>query len=91
MRLGTIPTLGRVGALIGVYFKMLTEVGKLKGRIAMLERQEATVMNMLEKLVTSVDELKLLLRLSSCWHRKASIEILHLLRVRLPRPPRLRP
>jgi hypothetical protein len=49
------------GALIGVYFKMLTEVGKLKGRIAMLERQEATVMNMLEKLVVSVEEIKLLL------------------------------
>jgi hypothetical protein len=27
----------------------------------MLERQEATVMNMLEKLVTSVEEIKLLL------------------------------
>ena len=40
---------------------MLTEVGKLKGRIAMLEKQEATVMNMLEKLVVSVEEIKLLL------------------------------
>ena len=38
------------GALIGVYFKLQTEVGKLKGRIAMLE-----------KLVTAVDELKILL------------------------------
>ena len=49
------------GALIGVYFKLQTEVGKLKGRIAMLEKQEATVMNMLEKLVVSVEEIKLLL------------------------------
>jgi hypothetical protein len=49
------------GALIGVYFKLQTEVGKLKGRIAMLEKQELQVMNMLEKLVTSVDELKILL------------------------------
>ena len=49
------------GGLIGVYFKPQTEVGKLKGRIAMLEKQEATVMNMLEKLVTSVEEIKLLL------------------------------
>ena len=49
------------GALIGVYFKMLTEVGKLKGRIAMLEKQELQVMSMLEKLVTAVDELKILL------------------------------
>jgi hypothetical protein len=49
------------GALIGVYFKLQTEVGKLKGRIAMLEKQELQVMSMLEKLVTSVDELKILL------------------------------
>ena len=49
------------GALIGVYFKLQTEIGKLKGRIAMLEKQELQVMSMLEKLVVSVDELKLLL------------------------------
>lgn len=49
------------GAIIGIYFKLQTEIGKLKGRIAMLEKQEATVMNMLEKLVTSVEEIKLLL------------------------------
>jgi len=49
------------GALLGVYFKLTTEVGKLKGRIAMLEKQEQQVMSMLEKLVTSVDEIKLLL------------------------------
>ena len=49
------------GALIGVYFKLQTEVGKLKGRIAMLEKQELQVMSMLEKLVTSVEELKILL------------------------------
>ncbi len=49
------------GAIVGIYFKLQTEVGKLKGRIAMLEKQELQVMSMLEKLVTSVDELKLLL------------------------------
>lgn len=49
------------GAIIGIYFKLQTEIGKLKGRIAMLEKQELQVMSMLEKLVTSVDELKLLL------------------------------
>lgn len=49
------------GALGGVYFKLQTEVGKLKGRIAMLEKQELQVMNMLEKLVTAVDEIKLIL------------------------------
>lgn len=49
------------GGLIGVYVKLSQEVGKLKGRIAMLEKQELQVMSMLEKLVTSVDEIKLLL------------------------------
>lgn len=48
-------------ALIGVYFKLQTEVGKLKSRIAMLERQEQQVMGLLNKLVSSVDEIKLLL------------------------------
>ena len=47
--------------LIGVYTKLTNEVGKLKGRIAMLEKQEQQVMSMLEKLVSSVDEIKLLL------------------------------
>jgi len=28
------------GALVGVYFKLQTEIGKLKARIAMLEKQE---------------------------------------------------
>ena len=47
-------------ALVGIYFKMQTEVGKLKGRIAMLEKQELQIMAMLEKLVDAVDELKTL-------------------------------
>lgn len=47
--------------LIGVYTKLTSEVGKLKGRIAMLEKQEAQVMAMLEKLVTTCDEIKLIL------------------------------
>jgi hypothetical protein len=47
-------------ALVGIYFKMQTEVGKLKGRIAMLEKQELQIMAMLEKLVDAVDELKIL-------------------------------
>jgi len=47
-------------ALVGIYFKMQTEVGKLKGRIAMLEKQELQIMGMLEKLVDAVDELKIL-------------------------------
>jgi hypothetical protein len=32
-------------ALVGIYFKMQTEVGKLKGRIAMLEKQELQIKN----------------------------------------------
>ena len=47
-------------ALVGIYFKMQTEVGKLKGRIAMLEKQELQIMAMLVKLVDAVDELKIL-------------------------------
>ena len=47
-------------ALVGIYFKMQTELGKLKGRIAMLEKQELQIMAMLEKLVDAVDELKIL-------------------------------
>jgi hypothetical protein len=47
--------------LIGVYTKLTSEVGKLKGRIAMLEKQEAQVMALLEKLVTTCDEIKLIL------------------------------
>ena len=47
-------------ALVGIYFKMQTEVGKLKGRIAMLEKQELQIMAMLEKLVDAVDELKII-------------------------------
>jgi hypothetical protein len=49
------------GCLIGVYQKLTSEVGKLKGRIAMLEKQEKQVMTLLEKLVTTCDEIKLIL------------------------------
>ena len=48
-------------ALIGVYFKLTQEVGKLKGRIALLERQETEVKKMLTDLVTAVNDIKLLL------------------------------
>lgn len=49
------------GGLIGVYVKLSQEVGKLKGRISMLEKQEVQIMAMLEKLVTTCDEIKLIL------------------------------
>ena len=49
------------GALIGVYFKLQTEIGKLKSRVIMLERQESDVKQMLTSLVEAVQEIKLLL------------------------------
>ena len=49
------------GGLIGVYVKLSGEVGKLKGRISMLEKQEVQVMTMLQKLVETCDEIKLIL------------------------------
>lgn len=49
------------GALIGVYVKLSSEVGKLKSRVIMLERQESEVKKMLTGLVDSVNEIKLLL------------------------------
>lgn len=49
------------GGLIGVYVKLSGEVGRLKGRIAMLEKQEVQIMSMLEKLVATCDEIKLIL------------------------------
>ena len=48
-------------ALIGVYVKLSTEVGKLKSRVIMLERQEGEVKKMLVDLVTAVNDIKLLL------------------------------
>lgn len=49
------------GALIGVYVKLSGEVGKLKSRIIMLERQESEVKNMLTALTEAVQEIKILL------------------------------
>ena len=49
------------GGLIGVYVKLSTEVGKLKSRVIMLERQESEVKKMLTDLVTAVNDIKLLL------------------------------
>jgi len=49
------------GALIGVYVKLSTELGKLKSRVIMLERQESEVKAMLTNLVEAVQEIKLLL------------------------------
>ncbi len=53
--------LSLAAALIGVYVKLSNEVGKLKSRVIMLERQEGEVKRMLTDLVASVNEIKLLL------------------------------
>ena len=50
-----------VGGIVGVYLKLTQEVGRLKGRIAMLERQETEVKKILTDLVTAVNDIKLLL------------------------------
>lgn len=47
--------------LIGVYVKLSGEVGKLKSRVIMLERQEVQIMARLEKLMETCEEIKLLL------------------------------
>lgn len=59
------PTLFEIvtvaGGLIGVYVKLSTEVGKLKSRVVMLERQESEVKKLLTDLTTAVNDIKLLL------------------------------
>lgn len=53
--------LSLAAGLIGVYVKLSNEVGKLKSRVIMLERQEGEVKSMLTDLVVAVNEIKLLL------------------------------
>lgn len=53
--------LSLAGGLIGVYVKLSSEVGKLKSRVIMLERRDDEVKQMLQGLVDSVNEIKLLL------------------------------
>jgi len=48
-------------ALVGVYVKLTQEVGKLKSRIISLEKTEGEVKNMLNELLTAVQEIKILL------------------------------
>ena len=52
-------TLG--ASIIGVYVKLTQEVGKLKSRVVALEKTEGEVKQMLTELLTSVQEIKLLL------------------------------
>ena len=49
------------GALNGVYVKLNADVLKLKGRVLTLERSDSEVKDMLNTLLTAVNEVKLLL------------------------------
>ncbi len=50
-----------VGGLVGIYVKMTQEVGKLKGRMAVVEADRDEVRATLKELVAMVQEIKLLL------------------------------
>tara|TARA_R110000851_G_scaffold264383_2_gene416944 strand:+ start:347 stop:589 length:243 start_codon:yes stop_codon:yes gene_type:complete len=49
------------GGLVGVYVKLTTEVGKLKSRIMVLEKQDNTISETLKQLSKDIAEIKLLL------------------------------
>ena len=53
--------LSLAGALIGVYFKLSSEVQKLQGRVALLEKSDSMTQEKLEALLRGVNEIKLLL------------------------------
>ena len=53
--------LSLAGALIGVYFKLNSEVQKLQGRVALLEKSDSITQEKLEALLRGVNEIKLLL------------------------------
>ena len=59
--LTTFEVLSLAGAIIGVYSKLTQEIGKLKGRVVALEKTETEVKAMLTELLSSVQEIKLLL------------------------------
>ena len=48
-------------ALVGVYVKLTQELAKLKSRIISLEKTEGEVKQMLNELLTAVQEIKILL------------------------------
>ena len=49
------------GALVGVYVKLQSELGKLKSRVHILEQSKSEVTDMLRKLAEDIGEIKLLL------------------------------
>lgn len=59
--LTTFEILMLAGSILGVYVKLTQELGKLKSRIIALEKTEGEVKKLLTELLTSVQEIKLLL------------------------------
>ena len=49
------------GGWMGVYFKLSSEVQKLQGRVALLEKSDSMTQEKLEALLRGVNEIKLLL------------------------------
>ena len=50
-----------VGAVLGVWVKMSTEVAKLKGRVQVLERDRSEIKDLVKECVDGIQELKLLI------------------------------
>tara|TARA_R110000803_G_scaffold180205_1_gene242616 strand:+ start:322 stop:531 length:210 start_codon:yes stop_codon:yes gene_type:complete len=50
-----------IGGLIAVYIKLNADILKLKGRVGSLEKTNTEVKDMLTTLMTSVNEIKILL------------------------------
>lgn len=59
--LTTFELITLAASIIGVYVKLTGEVGKLKSRVIALEKTETEVKQMLTELLSSVQEIKLLL------------------------------
>ena len=59
--LTTFELITLAASIIGVYVKLTGEVGKLKSRVIALEKTETEVKTMLTELLSSVQEIKLLL------------------------------
>jgi len=59
--LTTFELITLAASIIGVYVKLTQEVGKLKSRVVALEKTEGEVKKLLTELLTSVQEIKLLL------------------------------
>ena len=56
--LSLIPS---IGAVIGVWVKMNTELAKLKSRVMVLERERTEIKEILRECVDGINDLKLLL------------------------------